>query len=443
MASGDIGQDELIETLENLFKMLSNKKRLSKQKKKSMDNVNSHLKTESNKDVSEKENDDLSKLNNGSSGNQNLKDEKKILLPEDRLTKEEVLKYLHSYMKNFHLESYKLDNEFINDSVVSLHYKHATEKQTHSSYSLSFDLETGKGELNYSYLGEEKGSFVSVTDIKKRFKQDDLIKYFNGIKKTSSDISVGKSASVKVNLVDSMASYAKTLKIDGYHVSSQSITNKQALIFLKHKTNLGDVMQLSYDIEKERGKLTHSLSNKENNYANKKTVKNEFTKADLVNHGFGKTIEQIQMERQKERLDTEDTSTENEIDYDEKFLESRLGKSVTKQVLSNPELLKGAITLYQLTSMRKLLANSKDQIENLNSLLNKKDVNFEEIASVKDNLSEQMDILQIKVSELEKNQETAQTFDKLNEGYMKDQDEEFTKTRENKVGRTVEVEHSM
>ncbi len=440
MASGDIGQDDLIETLENLFKMLANKKALAKKRKHDKDKDKPNEQSEEKMNMNEA---DLTKQKNGS-GNKNLNTEKKeALLPEDRLTKEEVLKYLNSYVENFDLTKYKLEDTRLNDQSVSLHYVERNEKMSPARKTVYFDLETGKGELTQTYLGEKKGSFVDVTSVEKSFTQDDLVNYYNGIEKKKDDISAEKSASAKVNLIDSMTSYAKTLNLHEYHISSQSVTDKQALIFLKHKTKLGNVMQLSYNVEKENGKLTHLLSNKENNYANEKTVKNEFTKADLENHGFGKTIEQVQLERQKEGVDTENTSSENEIDYDEKVLESQLGKSVTKQVLNNPELLKGAIALYQLTSMRKLLSNSKDQIENLNSLLNKKDVNFEKITSVRDNLSNQMDSLQAKVSALEKNQETVQTFDKLNEGFKKDQEVSFEKNIENQFTKTIEVEHSM
>lgn len=438
MASGDIGQDDLIETLENLFKMLAKKRALAKKQKNDKDKPKEQSKEEIN--VNEA---DLKTQKIGS-GNENSNEEKKeVLLPEDRLTKEEVLKYFDPYLKNFDLKKFDLKNTIINDKFVSLHYSERGEKNSPSKHTLTFDMESGKGEFSYTYLGEKKGSFFEFTDVLKRFNKEDLVNFYNGIEKKSIDSSAEKSASTKVNLIDSMTAYAKTLKLNGYHISSQSVTDKQAIMFLKHENKLGSVMQLSYNIEKESGKLTHLLSNKENNYANEKTIKNEFTKADLVNHGYGKTIEQVEMERQKQLENTEVTSPENDIDYDKEVLESQLGKSVTRQVLNNPELLKGAVALYQLTTMRKLLSNSKDQIENLNNLLNKKDVNIKEITNVKDNLSKQMDGLQAKVSELEKNQETTKTFDKLNEGYKKDQDESFEKNMEYQPTRTVEVEHSM
>ncbi|MDJ0333281.1 hypothetical protein [Planococcus sp. S3-L1] len=438
MSSGDISQDDLIETLENLFKMLAKKRALAKKQKNDKDKPKEQSKEETNMNEA-----DLKTQKIGS-GNENSNEEKKeVLLPEDRLTKEEVLKYFNPYLKNFDLKKFDLKNTIINDKFVSLHYSERGEKNSPSKHTLTFDMESGKGEFSYAYLGEKKGSFFEFTDVLKRFNKEDLVNFYNGIEKKSIDSSAEKSASTKVNLIDSMTAYAKILKLNEYHISSQSVTDKQAIMFLKHENKLGSVMQLSYNIEKESGKLTHLLSNKENNYANEITIRNEFTKADLENYGYGKTIEQIEMERQKQREITEDTSPEKAIEYDQSVLESQLGKSVTKQVLNNPELLKGAVALYQLTTMRKLLSNSKDQIENLNNLLNKKDVNIEEITNVKDNLSKQMDGLQVKVADLEKNQETTKTFDTLNEGYKKDQDESFEKNMEYQPTRTVEVEHSM
>ncbi|MGE6370586.1 hypothetical protein ACQKDB_15780 [Planococcus kocurii] len=439
MASGDIGQDDLIETLENLFKMLAKKKALAKKR--------TNDKERQNVSFLGKNQEDHSSVDKIGSGKKELDaKEEKTLLPEDRLTKEEALKYLNSYTSNFDLSDYDMKETILNEQFVSLYYVQKGNDMSPTKKILSFDLETGKGEFTEQRLTEVKGSFEDELTVEKRFSQEELVSYYNGIVKNKDDISAEKSAGAKVNLIDSMKTYAETLKLNGYHISSQSVTEKQAIIFLKHESKLGNVMQLSYNIEKESGKLTHLLSNKENNYANEKTIKNEFTKADLESHGYGKTIEQIEMERQKKREQSEnieDVSSENHVEYDEKVLESQLGKSVTKQVLNNPELLKGAVALYQLTSMRKLLSNAKDQIENLNKLLNKKDVNIEEITNVKDNLSKQMDILQGKVSALENNQETSKTFDKLNEGFKKDQEVSFEKNIENQFTRTIEVEHSM
>lgn len=439
MASGDIGQDDLIETLENLFKTLANKRALAKKRTNDKERQNVNFLSKNREDHSSVE-----KI--GSSKKELEEKEENILLPEDRLTKEEALKYLNYYKSNFDLSVYNMKETVLNEEFVTLYYVEKGEDVSPSKKTLTFNLETGKGKFTDHSYTEVKGAFQNVSTVEKRFSQEELVNYYNGIEKNKDDISVEKSAGAKVNLIDSMTSYAKTLKLNGYHISSQSVTEKKAMIFMKHESKLGNVMQLSYNIEKESGKLTHLISNKENNYANEKTIKNEFTKADLENHGYGKTIEQIELERQKQREqreNIEDVSSENHVEYDEKVLESQLGKSVTKQVLNNPELLKGAVALYQLTSMRKLLSNAKDQIENLNKLLNKKDVNIEEITNVKDNLSKQMDILQGKVSALENNQETSKTFDKLNEAYKKDRDEEYEKNIENQPTRKVEFEHSM
>ena len=125
-----------------------------------------------------------------------------------------------------------------------------------------------------------------------------------------------------------MTSYAQSLNLEGYHLSSKSITENKAMLFFKHKENPGDVKEVSYNLKTETGKVTHLLSNKENNYANQKTVSNEFDKAELERHGFGKTLEQIALENEKQKLNTEDTSEETEITYNQKVLDSKLGNKV-------------------------------------------------------------------------------------------------------------------
>lgn len=434
MSAGNVGQDEMIEILENLLKMMTNKRSMEKRRKEKSNDLNNRL---NQKDSNAKLNNEIGQLDSGSSK------EKNISLPEDRLSKEEALTYLQAYTDHIDLEQYEFNNNFIDDKSVSLNFKDAVKGQDASWYSIKFDLETNKGSIERSYYGERKGSFQTITDIKKVFSKEELIQKYLELNPNKKRETIKKNVGEKVSLVDSMTAYAKTLNLTGYHLSSKSVTENKAMLFFKHKENPGDVKEVSYNPKLEIGKVTHLLSNKENNYANQKTVLEEFDKAALERHGFGKTQEQIALENERRRLDTVDTRDDKEIEYNQKVLDSKLGKSVTKQVFANPELLKGAIALYQLSSMRKLLANSKDQIENLNSLLNKKDANYEKIHTIKVGLSKQIDVLQEKVSALESNQETTQTFEKLNEGYKKDQDEEYEKVIENRPVRVVEVEHTL
>lgn len=434
MSAGNVGQDEMIEILENLLKMMSNKRAIENRRKEKSSDLDSRL---NQMDSNTKLNNEIGQLDSGSSK------EKNIALPEDRLSKEEALTYLRAYTDHINLEQYEFNSNFIDDKSVSLNFKDTVKGQDASWYSIKFDLETNKGSIERSYYEERKGSFQTITDIKKLFSKEELIQKYLKLNPDKKRETIKKNVGEKVSLVDSMTAYAKTLNLTGYHLSSKSVTENKAMLFFKHKENPGDVKEVSYNPKLEIGKVTHLLSNKENNYANQKTVLEEFDKAELELHGFGKTQEQIALENERRRLDTVDTRDDKEIEYNQKVLDSKLGKSVTKQVLANPELLKGAIALYQLTSMRKLLANSKDQIENLNSLLNKKDANYEKIQAIKDGLSKQIDVLQEKVSALESNQETTQTFEKLNEGYKKDQDEEYEKSIENRPVRVVEVEHTL
>lgn len=436
MSSGNVGQDDLIEILENLFKAMDKKRATARQKRKNTPGVNSHLQKQ------HEQNNANSIYNELASGENDKKHEKELALPEDRLSKEEALTYLEAYSDHVDLDRYEFKNNFIDDKRVSLNYKEKTDNRNPSWYSLKFDLETNKGTIEHSYYGESKGSFQTVTSIQKVFSKEDLIKKYLELNPDKKIETIKKDVGEKVSLVDSMTDYAKTLNLTGYHLSSKSVTENKAMLFFKHKENLGDVKEVSYNPKTEIGKVTHLLSNKENNYANQKTVLNEFEIVDLERHGFGKTREQIELEEEKQRVDTEDTGEETEITYNQKVLDSKLGKSVTKQVLANPDLLKGAVALYQLGSMRKLLSNSKDQLENLKTLLNKKEANFEKINEIKDSLSLQIDALQEKVSDLEKNQETTKTYEKLNEGFQKDQDEQYEKPRENAPTKVVEVEHS-
>lgn len=430
MASGDIGQDELMETLENIFKMISKKRNVSKQKDNEKRNLTSQMRNSKEKD--EKVNLSLDQ--------QDFEKDKIKVLPEDRLTKDEAYKSLHSYAKSLALEDFSLKSEFLNDDVITLKFIEKGTSSYPESRTLSFDLETGLGEFEKTFTMESNGRFVPETALEKAFNEQDLRKYYFSENQKSSDILSEKNLDKKVVLVDSMSDYAKTLELQNYNFSSKSLTEKKAIFFFKHKDKLGDVMQLSYNPESEKGQLVHLLSNKENSYSNEKKVVKEFSKEDLERHGYGKNLEEFKSLKEKERLDTLDTSDSY---YEKVVYQSSLGKSVADQLLNNPEMLKNAVALYQLTSMRKLLSNSKDQIQNLNSLLNKKDVNFEKISAVKDNLSNQIDVLQAKVTELEKNQETSKTFDKLNEEYKKDRDEDYEKNIENQPTRIVEVEHSM
>lgn len=440
MSSGNVGQDDLIEILENLFKAMTKKRAMQKSRNENSKGPNGHLKADPFNSV------DRARINAGLDpievGKKTEEAEKIILLPEDRLSKEEAMLYLKAYSNNIDLDKFKLDSEIINEKEITMSFNDGNDSPDSVTYYLSYNLETDKGYIEHHYYGEKKGSFQTLTSVDDRFTKEKLKSYYDVLYPEnvmdSQKLSVGK----KINLVDSMTSYAKSLDLEGYHLSSKSITESKAMLFFKHKENPGDVKQISYDPKNERGKVTHLLSNKANDYANKKTVLNEFDKAELVHHGFGKTPEQIALENEKQRVDTEDTSEETDITYNQKVLDSNLGKSVTKHVLANPDLLKGAVALYQLSSMRKLLSNSKDQLENLNALLNKKDANFEKINEIKDGLSLQIDALQEKVTDLEENQETSKTYEKLNEGFQKDQDDQFEKSRENTPTRTVEVEHS-
>lgn len=436
MSSGNVGQDEMIEILENLFKSLNKKRALEKRSKGAYSDINSHIKADDSTLRDKDNNDDISIKNDSSTR------KKDIVLPEDRLSKEEALTYLQAYKKDIDLDKFEFKSDFINENTVALNFIEKTDNQNPSRYSINFDLETNKGSINYSYLGERKGNFETVTDVEKRFNKEELIQKYNELDHESKSDSLKQNVSEKVTLVDSMTSYAKTIDLQGYQLSSKSITDNKAVLFFKHKENPGDVKEILYNPETEKGKVTHLLSNKENNYSNQKTVINEFDKTDLERQGFGKTPEQIARENEQLKVNTEDTREETEITYNQKVLDTKLGKSVTNQVLSNPELLKGAIALYQLGSMRKLLSHSKDQLENLDKLLNKKDANFEKISEIKDGLSKQIDALQEKVSDLENNQETTKTYDKLNEGFQKERNDDYEKSKENTPTRTVEVEHS-
>lgn len=442
MSSGNVGQDDLIEILENLFKMMSKKRTMQKNKSNNSKGVNGHLKADPfNSGERARINLGLDPID---SSEKAAEPEKNILLPEDRLSKEEALLYLKTYSNNLELEKYKLKlkSEIINEKEITLSFKGEDNGPDTISYSVTYNLETDKGSIENHYYGEEKGSFQYLTSVKERFSKEKLKNYYENLYPEKAMDSQKDSVGEKINLVDSMTSYAKSLDLEGYHLSSKSITENKAMLFFKHKENPGDVKEVSYNPKTETGKVTHLLSNKSNDYANKKTVLNEFDKTVLENYGFGKTSEQMALENKRRRIDTEDTREETEITYNQEVLESKLGKSVTKQVLANPDLLKGAVALYQLGSMRKLLSNSKDQLENLNALLNKKDANFEKINEIKDGLSLQIDALQEKVTDLEENQETSKTYEKLNEGFQKDQDNQFEKSRENTPTRTVEVEHS-
>ena len=436
MSSGNVGQDELIEILENLFKAMDKKRATARQRRKSNDKD----KSDSQKRQEQKTGDSINtELTSSKDSSESKKD---LALPEDRLSKEEALTYLQAYTDHVDLEVYEFKNNFIDDKRVSINFKEKSKDTNASWYSLKFDLETNKGSIENSYYGERKGSFQTIDDIEKVFSKEELIQKYNELNLDKKREAIKKNVGEKVSLVDSMTNYAKNLDLKGYHLSSKSVTENKAMLFFKHKENAGDVKEISYNPKTETGKVTHLLSNKENNYANKKTVLNEFDKADLERYGFGKTPEQIALENENKRVDTEDTREETEITYNQKVLDSKLGKSITKQVLASPELLKGAVALYQLSSMKKLLSNSKDQLENLNTLLNKKDANFEKINEIKDSLSLQIDALQGKVSDLEKNQETTKTYEKLNEGFQKDQDDQYEKSRENTPTKVVEVEHS-
>lgn len=436
MSSGNVGQDEMIEILENLFKSLQKKRALEKRSNGAYSDVNSHIKTNGSTLTDKNHNDDLAIKNDSSMGKEDT------VLPEDRLSKEEALTYLQAYTKDINLDKFEFKSNFINENTVALNFIEKTDNQNPSRYSISFDLETNKGSINYSYLGERKGNFETVTDVEKRFNKEELIQKYNELDHESKSASLKQNVSEKVTLVDSMTSYAKTIDLKGYQLSSKSITDNKAVLFFKHKENPGDVKEILYNPETEKGKVTHLLSNKENEYSNQKTVINEFDKTDLERQGLGKTPEQIARENEQRKANTEDTREETEITYNQKVLDTKLGKSVTTQVLGSPELLKGAIALYQLGSMRKLLSHSKDQLENLNKLLNKKDANFEKINEIKDGLSKQIDVLQEKVSDLENNQETTKTFDKLNEGFQKERNDDYEKAKENTPTRTVEIEHS-
>ncbi|MGH2319819.1 hypothetical protein ACRC6Q_19065 [Planococcus sp. SE5232] len=443
MSSGNVGQDDLIEILENLFKAMSKRKAMQRSKNDNAKGANGHIKADPFNSV------DRARINAGldpmDSNEKSVAAEKNILLPEDRLSKEEDLIYLKAYSNNLNLEKYnlKLDSEMINEKELTLSFKGDDNGPDTIRYSLTYNLEADKGSIKNHYFGEEKGSFQTLTSVEERFSKEELKSHYENLYPDKIIDSQKDSVGKKINLVDSMTSYAQSLNLEGYHLSSKSITENKAMLFFKHKENPGDVKEVSYNLKTETGKVTHLLSNKENNYANQKTVSNEFDKAELERHGFGKTLEQIALENEKQKLNTEDTSEETEITYNQKVLDSKLGKSVTNQILANPDLLKGAVALYQLGSMRKLLSHSKDQLENLNSLLNKKDANFEKIYEIKDSLSLQIDALQEKVSDLEKNQETSKTYEKLNEGFQKDQDDQFEKSRENTPTRTVEIEHSL
>lgn len=436
MSSGNVGQDEMIEILENLFKSLNKKRALEKRSKGAYSDINSHLKSDSLTLRDKDNNDDISIKNDSS------KRKKDIVLPEDRMSKEEALTYLQAYTKDIDLDKYEFKSNFINENKVSLNFIEKTKDQNPTRYSISLDLETNKGAIEYSYLGESKGSFETITDIKKQFNKEDLIQKYNELDQESKIASLKQNVSQKVTLVDSMTSYAKTLDLKGYQLSSKSITDNKAVLYFKHKENPGDIKEILYNPETEKGKVTHLLSNKENGYSNQKNVVKEFDKRDLERQGLGKTTEQTERENEQRRLDSEDTTEVNEITYNQNVLDTKLGKSVTNQVLSNPEILKGAIALYQLGSMRKLLSHSKDQLENLDKLLNKKDANFEKISEIKEGLSKQIDVLQEKVSDLENNQETTKTYDKLNEGFQKERNDDYEKSKENTPTRTVEVEHS-
>lgn len=436
MSSGNVGQDEMIEILENLFKSLNKKRALEKRSKGAYSDINSHIKADGSTLRDKDNNDDISIKKDSSTR------KKDIVLPEDRLSKEEALTYLQAYKKDIDLDKFEFKSNFINENTVALNFIEKTDNQNPSRYSINFDLETNKGSINYSYFGERKGNFETVTDVEKRFNKEELIQKYNELDHESKSDSLKQNVSEKVSLVDSMTSYAKTIDLQGYQLSSKSITDNKAVLFFKHKENPGDVKEILYNPETDKGKVTHLLSNKENNYSNQKTVINEFDKTDLERQGFGKTPEQIARENEQLKVNTEDTREETEITYNQKVLDTKLGKSVTNQVLSNPELLKGAIALYQLGSMRKLLSHSKDQLENLDKLLNKKDANFEKISEIKDGLSKQIDALQERVSDLENNQETTKTYDKLNEGFQKERNDDYEKSKENTPTRTVEVEHS-
>lgn len=438
MASGDIGQDELMETLENIFKMISKKRNVSNQKDKEKRNLTSQMRN--SKEIDDKVNKSLDQQDFEISSDADYEKDKIKILPEDRLTKDEAYKSLHSYAKSLALEDFSLKSEFLNDDVITLKFIEKGTSSYPESRTLSFDLETGLGEFEKTFTMESNGRFVPETALEKSFNEQDLRKHYFSENQKSSDILSEKNLDKKVVLVDSMSDYAKTLELQNYNFSSKSLTKKKAIFFFKHKDKLGDVMQLSYNPESEKGQLVHLLSNKENSYSNEKKVVKEFFKEDLERHGYGKNLEEFKSLKEKERLDTLDTSDSY---YEKVVYQSSLGKSVADQLLNNPEMLKNAVALYQLTSMRKLLSNSKDQIQNLNSLLNKNDVNFEKISAVKDSLSNQIDVLQAKVTELEKNQETSKTFDKLNEEYKKDRDEDYEKNIENQSTRIVEVEHSM
>lgn len=434
MSAGSVGQDEMIEILENLLKMMSSKRAIEKRRKEKSSDLNKRS----------NQKDSLEKLDSGTVlKGIGSKKENGTVLTKDRLSKEEALTYLQAYSGDVDLNKYEFKSNFLDDKRVSLNFVEKTNNSSPERFSIAFDLEKNKGTIEHSFYGESKGSFETVTNIEKRFSKDEMIQKYAELSSNERRKSIKNNLSEKVSLVDSMTSYAETLALEGYNLSSKSIIENKAKIFFKHKERPGDVKELSYDVESGTGRVTHLVSNKANNYSNQKEVVHEFKKTDLERHGFGKTQEQIALENERRRLDTVDTRDDREIEYNQKVLDSKLGKSVTKQVLANPELLKGAIALYQLTSMRKLLANSKDQIENLNSLLNKKDANYEKIQAIKDGLSKQIDVLQEKVSALESNQETAQTFENLNEGYKKDQDEEYEKSIENRPVRVVEVDHTL
>ena len=173
MSSGNVGQDDLIEILENLFKAMNKKRALERRSKQAQQGVKVSL---NEKNLNSEE---ISPNNELASNKKGSKNEKELVLPEDRLSKEEALTYLQAYSDHIDSEKYEVSSNFIDNKRVAINYKDKTNDGNSNRYSISFDLETNKGTIEHSYYGESKGSFQTVTDVNKVFSKEQLVqKYF-------------------------------------------------------------------------------------------------------------------------------------------------------------------------------------------------------------------------------------------------------------------------